>query len=70
MSRRALMAPELEAAARPCLNPASILWPAWPAEAPAVGPQPTARTRRLERERPLWFFNAPELNRPAEGEGD
>lgn len=64
MSRRPLMAGELlELAARPCLNPASILWPAWPEEAAA---QRRPRSRRAEA--PLWFFNAPELNGDREGD--
>jgi hypothetical protein len=68
VTRRALMITELELAARPAMNPAAILWPAWPGE--TIRPQATARTRRAERERPLWFYNAPELNAPAPDDGE
>src|SRR5262245_61484218 len=49
---RPITAIDVADAARPCLNPASILWPRWPEERAA---QQTRKSR--ERERPIVILN-------------
>jgi hypothetical protein len=54
VSRPALVAGDLELAARPCMNPASILWQAW-REPGRPGVQQTRKTREVER--PIVILN-------------
>ena len=51
---KALVITELADAARPCMNPASIIWPAW-REPGRPGVQLTRKTRELER--PIVILN-------------
>lgn len=43
-------------AGRPCLNPASVIWPVWPSEKLRYVTQKTARTREIER--PIAILNS------------
>lgn len=50
---KAITAVTLAEAARPCLNPANVLWPEWPGD--GVEAMKTARTRREEK--PITILN-------------
>jgi len=50
---RALSAADL----RPCMNPQSILWPAWP-EDQSVTAQQTARSRKWAKDQPVVILNS------------
>lgn len=41
---------------RPCMNPQSILWPAWPEDLPTA--QMTARARKWAKDQPVVILNS------------